>query len=94
MGSLKTVPAMKTLILQQFRPLHTQVNYNLTTTVPVAMTTQAAGWTRFLTPHQGPPKGLYGVCWSAGGVTCCPSTPKLEGIQQVQVHLCERQNCL
>lgn len=77
LGSLKTVPTMKTLILQQFRHLHTQVNCNLTTKAPVAMTTQVAGWTKFPTPHQGAPKGLYGVCWCAGGVTWCPSTPKL-----------------
>ena len=37
--TLQTVPVMKTLILQWFKPLHTQVNCNLTTKVLVSMTT-------------------------------------------------------
>lgn len=75
-----TVPTVKTLTLQQFRPLHTQVSFNLTTKVAVVMTTQAAWWTRFLTPHQGAPKRLYRVCLCVSDVTWCPSTPKLNAI--------------
>lgn len=62
------------LTLQLFTPLDSQVNCNLTAKVPVAMTT------KFLTPHQGTPRGLYSTCWCADGVTQCPSTSKLDGI--------------
>lgn len=66
--SLKTLLTRKTLISQQLRPLDTQINSNLTTKIAVAMTMWAAKWTKFLTPHQGTAKCLWGVCCRAGGV--------------------------
>lgn len=61
MGEFEDCPTMKTLILQQFRPLHTQVNCNLNTKVLVAMTTQAAVWTSFRL-HIKKPQSVCAVC--------------------------------